>query len=176
MILNYGTEELYDNILNHHLYHKTPPNTISQVCMSKFFGEYLGGGESLLYLNHRSYCELLSAFQLYLLDMNMSQLLFAVCAKRSGKKITQTQNDITISNKHKTLDNYSYCANIKFKHCHFIFRKCVESIIETITEYDYTYNVPDIIYEKLDIQNVNGGLIDYDLILLNQIFLIMRLQ
>jgi len=173
-VTDLNMEELYQKTLNVHLFSGVHPSYINKLCLCTFFGRKLGGGTSILYLSNQRYAELLSAFQMYLIDMNFFELIHMVCAKPVGVKHEMTNMDMVISGKLRT-PVYKQCM-VKYNHVKNIFNETVEALVNEVTKTEFVYNTPSCIYNHLDLPNANGEPMYYTLNLMNQIFYLLSLE
>lgn len=156
-------KELYEKILAHHIYHGVEPTKLNQFCLSSYFGGMLGGGESILYLSNVHFSQLLSIYQMYLLEENRKRLIHLSSMKFHQKKIVPTQSDLEIQFSVTGLPVMKSYKN-RNPFSSGVFEKAIKNIISEIVESEFTFNTPDILWTHLEEKNYNGHIIEPDIV------------
>ena len=160
LIPRLNAEDLYPSVLAWNKLNPTNPSLLTRFLLTNYFHKELVGGESLFYIRYENLVKLISIFQIQLLKINKWFFMHIVTAANVGKRKNITEQGVYIRNTYKQHQGYKI-AEKHFTVASVNFNKTMESIVKEITENEFEYRTPNILWNLIESENGNGRIIEF---------------
>ena len=163
--------DVYNQCLKYYTYNKVRPTHFNKFLACGIFGHDIGGGKGILMLHQKEYTQLMTILTLLCFNYGYYKLGCMVSAGISDKiKIVNTPADNMMTLNYASSFAYSNCKNVYDKTCagsnNKDWDKSMLKLVEHLTKTNYVYNTAPISWDKINIENANGKIIEnnHDLI------------
>lgn len=141
----------YDKSLAFYMYNKIIPTRLSRLCVATYFGQELGGAESILYTNSKRFTQLLTVLQLYCVKSNMIELAHMLTANPGGLKLIQNDYKAYIS-------IITAECRWKYRFCQDMLDLSIKNIVDDTNKRSHILNTSDRVWTLLGETNANGNI------------------